>query len=182
MRASPVDGLDSQQFEDLFRSHFDDLCRFARQFVYDHDAAQEVVQKIFISFWENRANIDPAQSMRAYLFRSVRNRSLNYLRDHKKFRSELLDIECADFITPMEEPDFELDELRQKIQRALDSLPSKCREVFEKSRNQEMKYREIAEEMNISVKTVEVHMSKALKILREKLGVFWLFIYLLHGL
>ena len=170
--------LDKHQFEELFKSNFGTLCQYARQFVPDHNTAQDVVQKVFIALWEHRANIDPNKSIMAYLYRSVRNRSLNHIRDEKKYRSAYLDIECANFAVPMEQDSFELDALKQRIEKALAALPEKCREVFEKSRFEEMKYREIAEEMNISVKTVEVHMSKALRIMREMLTmIFWFFFY-----
>jgi RNA polymerase sigma-19 factor, ECF subfamily len=167
--ASEHKKLDKPVFEQLFKTHFVHLCNFAYQFVKDTDSAKEVTQKVFINLWENREKIDPQKSIQSYLFTSVRNRSLNYIRDQKKYRNEVLDLETHDFEIPFEEDAIAMDELKEKVARALDELPEKCRLVFEMSRYKNMKYKEIAEELDISVKTVEAHMSKALKSLRINL-------------
>ena len=174
--------LNKTQFEQLFKEHFQHLCNFALQFVQDPDTAQDICQKVFISVWEKREEIDPEQSIKSYLFTSVRNRSLNYLRDQKKYRSQILDIDCADFeLVEEEEDQFALEELKEKIDAALSTLPEKCRLVFEMSRYQNMKYREIAEELGIAQKTVEAHMSKAMKSLREQLDDYLLVILIILG-
>ena len=154
----------------IFKSHYAPLCRYAQQFVPDYDTAQELTQKVFVSMWENQTELDANRAPGAYLHTAVRNRCLNYIRDQKKYRSHFLDIECASEIPT----NFDLDdqeELRRRIAKAMDALPDKCRQVFEMSRQQDLKYREIAEALDISIKTVEVHMSKALRILREHLGM-----------
>ena len=161
--------MDRQQFEALFTTHFESLCRFAYGFVNDGDSAQEIVQDVFINLWQKRESMDSEKSIKSYLFTSVRNRCLNFIRDHKKFRSEYLDVEL-ELEIPVEDVDrFSELETEDRIARAMDKLPEKCRQVFELSRFEEMKYKEIAEHLGISVKTVEVQMSKALKILREEL-------------
>lgn len=161
--------LDRKKFEELFREHFVHLCNFAGQYVSDHDAAKDITQKVFINLWENRDKIDVRQSVISYLFTSVKNRSLNYLRDHKKYRSRILDLDCSDVELSIPEESMEMEDLRRRIRATLDLLPEKCRVVFEMSRYEDKKYREIAEELNISQKTVEAHMSKAIKSLREQL-------------
>ena len=163
-----------QQFEQLFRSHFGYLCNYALQYVEDRDTAQEICQKVFIRLWEKRTEMDPQQSIKSYLFTAVRNRCLNYIRDNKKYRSTILDLDCGDFDLAGEEDDFALEDLQQRVAAALDELPEKCRLVFEMSRFQGLKYREIAEEFEISQKTVEAHMSKALKMLRERLQDYFI--------
>jgi RNA polymerase sigma-70 factor (ECF subfamily) len=172
--------LDRKQFETLFNLHFQFLCNYARQYVEDMDTAQEITQKVFIALWEKREEIDLQKSVKAYLFRSVRNRCLNYLRDHKKYQSRLLDLDCGDFEFPFEEDHFAVEDLKSKIDAALETLPEKCRRVFEMSRYQDLKYKDIAQELDISQKTVEAHMSKALKTLREYLKhfllIFWIFL------
>ena len=161
--------LDDQQFELLFKQHFKALTIFAQQFVSDLDTAQDICQKVFITLWEKRKQIDLTQSVKSYLYTSVRNRCLNYLRDHQKFRSKVLDLDCAHFDLTESQRFENTDELKHKIEQALEALPDKCRKVFEMSRLQQMKYREIAEELQISQKTVEAHMRKALQTLRVHL-------------
>jgi RNA polymerase sigma-70 factor (ECF subfamily) len=153
----------------LFKEQFIPLCSFAKGFVYDQDTAKEIVQDVFINLWNKKETIDQARSVKAYLYQSVRNRCLNYIRDHQKFRSHYLDIE-VERTRPAEDYDLLVsEETQNKIEAAIRKLPEKCREVFELSRFDEMKYNDIAIKLAISVKTVEVHISKALKILREEL-------------
>ena len=161
--------LDQSLFEQLFKDHYVHLCNFAYQFTQDTDSAKDITQKVFIYLWENREKMDPEKSLQSYLFTAVRNRSLNYIRDHKKYRSQILDIEVHDFDIPFEEDNFAVEELKEKIAEALSALPEKCRMVFEMSRFRNMKYKEIAEELEVSVKTVEAHMARALKGLRTHL-------------
>lgn len=158
-----------EDFEQLFKAHFTHLCNFAHQYVPDQDSARDITQKVFINLWEKREQMDPEKSIRSYLFTSVRNRCLNYIRDQKKYRSNVLDVEINDIEFAFEEDHMAVEELKAKIESILSTLPDKCREVFEMSRYKSMKYKEIAEEMEVSVKTVEAHMSKALKSLRDNL-------------
>ncbi len=155
--------------EQLFREQFENLCNFAKAYIHDPDIAKEIVQEVFINLWTKRDSIEPGKPVKSYLFTSVRNRSLNYIRDHKKFQSFVLDVEIEEKFRSDDLDMMESEEARIKIENAIQKLPEKCREVFEMSRFEEMKYNEIAVELNISVKTVEVHISKALKILREEL-------------
>ena len=161
--------LNKQSFELLFAEFFEPLCGFAYGYVSDRDTAQEIVQDVFINLWQKRNSIEKDKSVKSYLYTSVKNRCLNYIRDNKNFRSHYLDVVLELEIPVQEEDIFSESETQDKINAALDKLPEKCRQVFELSRFEEMKYKEIAENMGISVKTVEVQMSKALKILREEL-------------
>lgn len=170
-----ANALTRDTFEALFKSQFAYLCNFAKQYVQDQDAAQEICQQVFIRLWEKRTEMNPQQAIQSYLFTAVKNRCLNYLRDHKKYRSRMLDIDCADIDFSREDEDIlAAEELQRRILEALESLPDKCRQVFEMSRYQHMKYQEIAEELDISQKTVEAHMSKALKTLRAALSDYQL--------
>ncbi len=165
MSQNPETRLDKKQFELLFKSHFQYLVNYATQYVQDSNTAEDIVQKVFITLWEKRATINPQQSVKSYLFTAVRNNCLNYIRDNKKYRSRVLDLDCGEF--DIIEPETESQEALQKqIEHALSELPEKCRKVFELSRIHKLKYKEIAEELDVSVKTVEAHMSKALKTLR----------------
>ena len=165
-RLSTADRMDKDSFEKLFRNYFSPLMSFARKILVDEDDAREVVHKVFIKLWEKREEIDLSTSPKSYLFTSVHNMSLNVIRDRKKFSSdEVPDIAGEwDVSTQIESM-----ELEEKINEAIQSLPEKCRQIFELSRFDGLKYSEIAAQLDISVKTVENQMSKALKILREKL-------------
>jgi len=158
-------------FEDLFKSHFKGLTVFATRYVKDIDVAKELVQDAFVTLWEKRDTIDTSKSVKSYLTTIIYNKCLNYLRDHQKFNRNLLLAENL-----LENPD-ELNaddelfsnELGDKINKVLYSLPEKCKEVFILSRYENMKYYEIAQKLGISTKTVEAQISKALKIFREQL-------------
>lgn len=174
-----IQRLDQSAFEQLFKAHFAHLCHFAHQYLQDQEAAKDITQKVFLYLWENRANMDQERSLKSYLFTSVRNRCLNYLRDRQKYRSRLLDVDLEDIDIPVDAEDFALEELQQKIAEALAALPEKCRLVFEKSRFENKKYTEIAQELDISVKTVEAHMARALKGLKVHLKDYYFLIWLL---
>ena len=146
----------------------------------DEDTAKEITQNVFINLWQNKKHIDSDRPVKSYLFTSVRNRCLNHIRDNKKFRSSVLDVEIADYETAYESDAFSVEELETKISSALDKLPERCRQVFTLNRFEDMKYKEVAEKLNISVKTVEVQMSKALKIMREELKDYILVLLLLY--
>lgn len=161
--------LDENSFEKLFKSFFPALMVFAKKTLGNEDDAREVVHQVFISVWEKRKEIDLSKSLKSYLFTSVHNRSLNVIRDRKKFSSaEVPDVAGEWDVSSV----IESMELEEKIKEVIQSLPEKCREVFELNRFEGLKYSEIADRLNISVKTVENQMSKALKILRDKLSKY----------
>lgn len=126
--------------------------------------AEEIVQNTFTYLWENASRLEIQTTVESYLHGMVRNASLNHLKHLKvqeKYESHVKQLnafELANFA--------ELDELEEAIHNALNSLPEKCREIFEMSRYQEMKYKEISDQLGISIKTVETQMSRALKALR----------------
>jgi RNA polymerase sigma-70 factor (ECF subfamily) len=157
-----------QKFELLFREHFTALTYFARKYTGDLDSAKEIVHSIFIRIWENRYEFDWEKPAKSYLFTSVYNRSMNYIRDSRKFTF------TGDYTSGIDgafvyNDDFDTAELQKRIDQALIKLPEKCREIFELSRFGEKKYSEISQLLGISVKTVETQMSKALHILKEEL-------------
>lgn len=127
------------------------------------------MHEVFISVWEKFDSLPPDTQYRSYLFTAVRNRCLNYLRDKKKLLSleKVGDADLSEVNTSLEAA-----ELEQAIAQAINSLPEKCRQIFEMNRGEGLKYAEIAEKLGLSVKTVEAQMSKALSVLRERLGEF----------
>jgi len=130
--------------------------------------AKGVVHDVFVSVWEKFDTLAPDLNYKSYLYTAVRNRCLNVIRDHKKF----VPIDAVDDQPASEGSSIETKELETEIALAIQSLPDKCRQVFEKSRLEGLKYAQIAKEMNISVKTVEAQMSKALRVLRQHLAEF----------
>lgn len=165
--------LDERGLELLFRSHFDGLCRFAVDYVKDPEAAREIVQEVFVGLWERRATIDLSRPVKSYLSTSVRNRCLNHLRDHRKFSGGLLELEelaGADGYEPHDR--LSEADLHGRITSAIGELPERCREVFTLSRHSNLRYQDIAEQLGISVKTVETQMSKALNHMRIRLAEF----------
>lgn len=171
------DHILKQKFERLFREHFTGLCYFAQKYLGDLDSSKEIVHTVFIKVWENREKFDWETPAKSYLFTSVYNRSMNFIRDNKKFVDEE-NIHASSLLTKASvfHDTMEASELEVKINQAIDKLPEKCREVFKLNRFEGKKYAEIAKQLNISVKTVETQMSKALKVLKEDLKDY---IYLL---
>lgn len=160
---------DERVFESLFRNHYQPLCRYATTLINDPDEAEEIVQQVFIQIWERREALEINLSIQAYLYKAVRNSSLNKIK-HGKVRR--LYAEEVTALTSQSEPASEMtfqNELQKQIHSAIESLPEQCRIIFKLSRFEELKYAEIAEHLSISVKTVENQMGKALKIMREQL-------------
>jgi RNA polymerase sigma-70 factor (ECF subfamily) len=157
-------------FERLFRDEFKGLVLFAILYVKDYETAREIVQEAFLNLWDKRETIDPSKPVKTYLSTSVRNRSLNFLRDNRKFDAGLLGREHLYPEASYEQPDrLVTAELKEKIDLAINELPLKCREIFLLNRNEHLKYQEVADRLQISVKTVETQMSKALQHLRLRL-------------
>jgi len=160
--------------KDLFKLFFDEyypqLTRFVYLYVKDSDAAEEIVQEFFVQFWIKKEEITIKTSLSSYFFKAIRNRGLNYLRDKKKNFNISSDLDTIDSELRIEDQhqfDFEL--LQSKVNTSINSLPEKCREIFLLSRNTKLSYRQIAEALQLSQKTVETQMGIALKKLREKL-------------
>jgi RNA polymerase sigma-70 factor, ECF subfamily len=166
----------TKAFQEVFEQYYKPLCRFANGYIPDSDSAEEIVQQVFINLWEHRDDIDPQKPIKSYLFTSVKNRCLNYIRDNKKFRNHYLDVELELEIPVSDNDKTELADLEKQVAEALDKLPEKCREVFMLCRFEEMKYKDVALKLDISQKTVEAQMSKALKILREELKDVWIWV------
>jgi len=167
---SNIKSGDTASFEMLFKTHYNPLCRFALSFLSDPDAAEETVQAVFIGFWEKRENIQVDTSLKAYLYRSVRNAALNEIK-RLKVRQLHANAILAEGEPLSHAPDQYAikEELEIKIQEALQALPEQCRLIFKMSRFEDLKYQEIADQLNLSIKTVENQMGKALKIMRVQL-------------
>lgn len=157
----------------MFKAHYKELHSYAAVMLRDEDTAEEIVQSMFLKFWEKRELLNVQTSIKAYLYKCVYNDSLNYLK-HQKVKTKYQDFAAYTMNDHHEAASsrVELTELQYKLQEALNELPEHCRTIFQMSRFEELKYREIAEQLDLSIKTVENQMGKALKILRLKLADF----------
>ena len=161
-----------EEFEVVFKKHFKNLHAYACNIVRDDVMAEEMVQNVFCRLWEKSDQIELRESVSGYLDRSVYHESLNYLK-HLKVR----DAYQTYAVNQMENTNntshnLELKELEQRLEVALRELPERCRTIFQMSRFEELKYQEIAEKLELPLKTVENQMGKALRLLRMKLVDF----------
>lgn len=161
---------DNGAYDSVFRSWYPTLARVATALLQDPDAAEEVAQDVMVELWRRRNMIDADISLRAYLLRSIRNRSLNHLRHLKVRRQTEADVEALYHEPTGSDQPIVAKEIGVALQRAMRELPPRCREVFELSRAHGLRYAEIAAALDISQKTVEAQIGKALRILRERLG------------
>ncbi len=164
---------DETAFERAFRSYYERLCIYARSLLRDHDEAEEVVQSVFLTIWEKREGLEITLSLKSYLFRAVHNHCLNRFK-HEAIKRNHQDY-SKHFLTPYHESVTDAilaDELSEKIEQAVAKLPAQCQRAFRMSRFEDLKYQQIADEMGISIKTVENQIGKALGVLRRALAEY----------
>lgn len=161
---------DKNAFEQLFKTYYKPLCNYACSLIKDIDESEEVVQNMFYNIWNKREALQINNSVKSYLYRAVHNDCLNKIK-HGKIKSAYAEDykKSADASFEDVSKTLQAKELGKQINEAIASLPEQCGIVFKLSRFENLKYTEIAEHLNISVKTVENHMGKALKIMRERL-------------
>lgn len=166
---------DSNAFESVFKFWYESLVHFADEYISDLESARNIVQNIFMRLWEKHELVDPDSNLKSYLYMATRNACLSHIRhlrvENTYFKNSLrnhedlqLNYEALDELN-LEKIDFS--RLEKLIQDTIDSLPERCREVFLMSRYEEMKNKEIAEKLNISVKAVEANITRAINKLRE---------------
>ena len=160
-------------FDAIFRANYALLVRVAEAMLRERATAEEIAQEVMLELWRRRESLDVTDSVRGYLLQATRNRTLNALR-HRAIerKSEAQIIEGTAHLPPTDSGARE-GEIEIALQSAIAELPDRCRQVFELSRVDGLKYSEIATRLGISVKTVEVQMGKALRLLRERLKA-WL--------
>mgnify|MGYP002704654806 FL=1 len=167
---------DKQAFKYIFDTYFTALCRFMYLYLGNTQEAEDIASDILASIWENRKKLEIRLTFKAYLFQAAKNRCLNAIRDRKATVS-LDDINGQDTPQVNVTDSLETEELNHLIQEAILSLTDKCREVFLKSRTNNLTNQEIAESMDISVKTVEAQITKALKQIRKFLGEQYYYLF-----
>lgn len=173
---------DEKAFKYIYDCYYVFLCRFANQLLHDPALAEEIVDDTIFYLWEHRLEVEITYSVRAYLIRAVRNRSLNELnslrhREELRFSSFTLP-ENREFLDMIFDPDehplgYLLEkELEDELMKSIEELPEECRAVFKKSRLEQKKYEEIAAELNISVNTVKYHIKNALAFMQRRMGKY----------
>lgn len=169
-------------FEVLFKTWFAPLCKTVYRLVRDKDVSQDLVQDVFLKTWNNRANLDLSQPIKSYLFKAAVNTALNHLESQKNnfsLDSDSAKLELNRIHAISVEQEIEFKEVQQMLNKSMDLLPPKCKAVFILIKYENMSYAEAAQSLDISVKTVENQMGKALKHMREYmqdyLGYFLIF-------
>ncbi len=165
---------DEEAFRFFFEKYYDDMCNVVNMYLHDPVMAEEIVQDIFVLFWESRKKIAIQSSVKFYLFRMSRNKSLNHIRNQKcrlRIHEKLLKESETSYEMP--ENVVHTGFLNHEILQAVNSLPEKCREIYIMGKEDNLPYKEIARQMGISVKTVENQMGKAMKRLREHLQPYY---------
>ncbi len=179
---------DEQSFEKVYRYFYPRLIYFAKQYVYDLEASKNIVQDVFTELWDRRNTLQEETNLNAWLFTVTKNKSLKIISHLKSqrnydsyFKARQLDVNynaLSDFDTS----NFFFYVLQAQINAALENLSPACRKVFELSRFEDRKNKEIAEELNLSIKTVEAHISKALRSLKTDLKDYLPLFYILFHL
>ena len=176
-----VGNLEIRDFEVLFKANFNRLCNKVFQLTHDKEVSRDIVQEVFLKLWVKRKILENVHSKEAYLYQSVIYHTLNYCKQQSG-RIFLHDDLLEHSVSPTEyspEELFQHKELQEKIEKAIDKLPQGCRRVFLLNRYEQMSYSEIANHLSLSINSVEKHMGRALKLLREHLHplvVFMLFL------
>lgn len=160
-------------FEQLFDRWYEPLCRYAYSILRNMNDAEDVVQKAFCKLWDQHDTLNIRSSVNSYLYRIVHNDSINSIHQQTNRQVHNLNyLSTMDSAVDSVSDHMATTELQQAINHALDTLPTQCRRVFEMSRVEQLSYSEIADQLNISINTVENHVSKALKLLRLELKEF----------
>ncbi len=166
-------GVSKSEFEDVFKSSFMALHSYAFTILREEAVAEEIVQNMFYKIWEKRETLQINQSLKAYLYQCVYHDSLNYLK-HLKVKKE----HQSYILSTTGETDFDSSkkligkEMETRISQVINQLPEQCRTIFQMSRFENLKYREIADALGLSIKTIENQMGKALKIMRIHLAEY----------
>ncbi|NJL12328.1 MAG: RNA polymerase sigma-70 factor [Microscillaceae bacterium] len=167
-----VECNDQKAFGELFEQFYKESCQYAQRMVQIPEIAEELVADVFIRIWHQRQRIVIHTSFKAYLYKAVHNQALDYLRSQHARQSQRFEEVKPGQIPTLENPEqaFMGQEMHLKITQAIAGLAPQARHIFQLSRDEGLKYREIAEKLSLSIKTVETQMGRALKSLRQSLA------------
>jgi RNA polymerase sigma-70 factor (ECF subfamily) len=161
---------DPAAFEKLFRAYAELLCNFVNQYTGSPEIAEEIVQDLFLKIWKERATWSPTVSVKSYLYAAARNLALDYLKHKRVVEAWQRESSQDGFTATSPSELFNRKQLQQAVRDAIASLPPRCRQVFQLSRQHGLTYREIATVLDLSIKTVETHMRRAFCSLRRQLA------------
>ncbi len=159
-------------FREFFQHYYPRLLNLAYFYLESYEASKEIVSTVFIGLWNNRNKLPQIEKLDSYIFSSLKYKSLNYIRDNNKVHFRELNDENDHMLLPVletPESDFLNRELNEKIIHAIQNLPPRCRMVYLLVKDEGLKYKEVAELMEISVRTVEVQMSRALHKIKKEI-------------
>lgn len=179
-------GGEQTAFTYFYDKYFDQIKYFNIQFVHHQEEAENVAQEAFLNLWQNRENIETINGIPSFLYTSAKSKCLNLIRHNKvkdRFKDDLLNQKeralDTEILNAIEFDTLEISELESIINKSIDDLPPKTKAVFIKKRFENKKNAEIAMEMQVSLKAVEAHMTKALKVLKSKLGNYLYLVFIL---
>lgn len=162
-----------QAFAALFRLLYDRLLRFCIQYVDSREAAEEIVSDVFVKLWNRRRELETVANLEVYLFVAVKNHSLNYLEQFSTFRIAPLDDGLAQLSAPTDpEKEMEWKEMNHRLDQEVNRLPDQCRKVFRLIRDEGFRYKDVAVILNISPRTVETQLFRAIRRLNEAIAPF----------
>lgn len=170
---------DEKSFIELYYSYYDKLCRFCYKFIKDHDTSEEIVQDLIYTIWDKRAELKLNKNINAYLYRSVYNNAMYYIRKNKRIDLSIELYDMNELHSVQLDESIELAELQERIAELKKELPEQTSKIFESSRDEGLTYDEIAKKYSTSTKNVEYHMSKALKYFRNNLSDFFFILLIL---
>ena len=159
---------EKKDFEQLFKEYYPSMVLYTKRFVEDLDTARDIAQQVFVNIYEKRDRLNISSSVKSYLFQAARNTALNYLEQKKNQQKHKDILQETQAHSTEHESDIENSELSKRLYEMIEELPPKCRQIFKMNRFEGKKNKEIAEELDISIRTVETQISKALRALREK--------------
>lgn len=156
---------DRKSFEELFRLMYERLLNFCINYVKDKESAEEIISDIFLNIWMKRKNLFHVQNLETYLFIAVKNRSLNHLKRFSNYRVVYLEDLGSHELINANDPEKELEkkEIFFKMDQAIDSLPQQCKIIFKLIKEEGLKYKEVAEILGLSPRTVETQLVRAVK-------------------
>lgn len=155
--------------QSLYELYFDRLVRFTRLYIQSYNSIEEIISDVFLSIWSNRKELVNIQNFNAYILTVTRNKAISHFRKEEKYKFTSEEYIIDSFFNTETTPEDEYisQELSIKLDKAIESLPPQCRAAFKSVREKKMKYKDAALKLNISVKTLEAHITKATKILRK---------------
>ena len=165
-----LNGLDVEKFSGLFRKYYEPLYFFAGRFVKDPPTAESIVQDVFVNLWDHRETLSINTSAKAYLYTSVKNACITFVKRENFFSSMEEDSEHRDNSGKTPDAELEETEIQSAVQNAINKLPEKCRQIFIMCKYDNLSYNEIAEIQNISINTVKTQLKRAVKTLSRNLA------------